>query len=279
MKPTTVTKPEEALYLKALIYGQPGTGKTTLLGSANECTQTNPILILDFEGGISSLVGLDVDIIKIRSWKDFDDVYQYLKNDGVKEYKSIGIDSITECQIYSLTQILKEAESTRTTKTRGFLQLQDYSKSQIEMRSLVRGFRDLPFHIFFTALMKDEIDPIEGKMRQPNLVGQFCDEIVGLVDVCAYLTFDAASEIQQRVLLLQGFKGYAIKVRAAVGAQITNCIDDPTIKKLMNELHYGKNTYSEVQQGRIVHPTQNKNSALIENSDNQPVSIKLGGSK
>src|SRR3954451_5110087 len=106
-----VRKPSENRYIKGLVFAPAGAGKTGLLGTAQEDDRTHPMLLLDFEGGSESLAGLDIDIVPIRSWEDYNDVYEALADgdtiefeDGeggtyeidFSQYKSLGIDSISE---------------------------------------------------------------------------------------------------------------------------------------------------------------------------------------
>ena len=58
---------ESVPYMNLLIYGEPGVGKTVLAGSAADHPDTAPILILDVEGGVTSLrTRTDIDVIQVR---------------------------------------------------------------------------------------------------------------------------------------------------------------------------------------------------------------------
>src|SRR3990167_4195662 len=96
-----------------LIHAPSGHGKTYFLGTAALDARTSPMLVMDFEGGTSTLAGLDIDIAQIRSWEDYEEVYTNLLEgnevDGIdySQYRSIGVDSISETHIFALLALLR----------------------------------------------------------------------------------------------------------------------------------------------------------------------------
>lgn len=71
--------------LSALIYGQPGMGKTTLALSA-----PNPVLF-DYDGGIHRVNAAHrVPTVQITSW---DETNQVLSSEEIKEFSTIVIDT------------------------------------------------------------------------------------------------------------------------------------------------------------------------------------------
>ena len=67
-----IVHPAEAVpYLNMLIYGNPGVGKTTLLGTAQDHPETTPMLLIDVEAGVTTLrKRKDIDVITARSIQD-----------------------------------------------------------------------------------------------------------------------------------------------------------------------------------------------------------------
>ena len=90
-----------------LVYGRSGTGKTQF-GS----TFPRPILFLDInERGLDTIrQEKSIDVLKCRTWADFEDAFWYL--DAGAKYKSIVIDQITNLQDLGMAEIRDRAKKT-----------------------------------------------------------------------------------------------------------------------------------------------------------------------
>lgn len=232
-----VSQPQDNQFLKGLIFGPPGQGKTTLLGSAQLDPRTFPMLLLDFEGGVQSLVGLEIDVVRITGWPTYNEVFSELVK-GKTPYKSIGIDSISETNIFALLQILREEGPQR--KDHDLLEMRDYGKSNVQIRRLVRDFRDLPFHVFFTSLSKEVVDPRQGTIKVPALSGQLAEEIPGLMSMVGYLAQSETDGGVIRSLLLQNYPAFRTKVRAPWGEVAPDEIEEPSVGKILDALGFKK---------------------------------------
>lgn len=231
-----IVKADSIGQLKALVFGPSGSGKTHLLGTAQSDPRTSPMLLLDYEGGTTSLKGLDVDMIKIRDWKDYDEVREFLRR-GDHLYKSVGIDSITEAHLGALFQIL-EAEA-KNRRDPDMLQQGDYGKAGSQLRRMLRMFRDLPMHVFATALVKEDTDVREGLVKKPSLSGQLADDVPGIFEIVAYLSLatmktDGGADQTVRALILQNYPKIRAKVRAGWGVELPNEVIDPSVTKLLD---------------------------------------------
>lgn len=234
-----ITKPGASPYLKALIFGPFGGGKTHFLGTAQLDERTSPAIYLDFEGGEQTLSGLDIDMVKVRSWEDFNDIYPALEK-GEGGYRSILLDSLSETHIFALMDINESAGRDDV------LQIQDYGKASIQMRRLIRLFRDLPYHVFMTAQDKTDKEARVGLVKKPALAGQMADEAPGLFDVCGYLTISKVTDpktketSEVRSLLLKNFSEFRVKIRTGWGQEDTvpDFIDEPSVSSLLDVLGY-----------------------------------------
>jgi hypothetical protein len=74
-----------------LIYGSSGVGKTVFGSTADK------VLFLDAEAGMMSVKDKKIDRVKIKTFQDVIDSYNFLKS-GQHEYKTVVIDSLTEIQ-------------------------------------------------------------------------------------------------------------------------------------------------------------------------------------
>jgi hypothetical protein len=204
------------------------------------------MLLIDFEGGDETLAGLEIDVVSVRSWEDYNEVFEPLVNEedwtlpgsSLKEgelYKSIGIDSISETHIFALLAILEAVGDRR--RDPDAIEIQDYGKAGLQMRRLLREFRDLKKHVFYIATAKEEDERGVGRVRKPALSGQMSDEVVALMSVVGYL---AQTEDEEkglvRLLILQNYPQFRTKIRTKWKVQAPDEIEDPTVGKLLDVL-------------------------------------------
>src|SRR6266576_1262441 len=123
-----IIQPSAARYLKMLIFSPPGHGKTWLAGTAQDDPRTSPCLFLDFEGGTDTLVGRDVDLLRIRSWDDFKEAFQVAQSG---KYRAVVIDSVGEAQLFALTTVLADKSVKRYNED--LLTQQDYGVALVQM--------------------------------------------------------------------------------------------------------------------------------------------------
>lgn len=244
-----VKNPQDNRYVKALVFGPPGQGKTFMLGTAQDDERTYPMLLLDFEGGDETLAGLDIDVAPIRSWEDYNEVYEALIGDhsslegsslkAGESYKSIGIDSISETHLWALLEILDNATASSSRRVDpDALEIQDYGKATIQMRRLLREFRDLPLHVFYTSTAKTVDERGIGKVKVPAMAGAMAEEVVALMSVCGYLAVEENEEGDlERLLILQNFPRFRTKIRVPWEASAPDLIEDPTITALLDVLN------------------------------------------
>jgi hypothetical protein len=247
-----ITNPADTRFAKALFFSPPGHGKTHLLGTAQEDERTSPMLLLDFEGGEETLAGLDIDMAKIRSWDDYSEAYELLTSDSKdNKYRSVGIDSASETHIWALLEIVKRKGPTR--KEPDLIEQGDYGVAGTQMRRLLREFRDLPMHVFYTATTKEVDERGLGKVKVPALSGQMADEIVALMSIVGYLAIqpsESEDEAIDRILLLQNYPGFRTKVRTAWKTIAPDEIENPTIGSLMDALQIDTRPSREDRVGR-----------------------------
>lgn len=194
------------------------------------------MLVLDFEGGVGSLSGLDIDVASIRSWEDYNEAYELL-SENKEGYKSVAIDSISETHTWALLDILRKEGPNR--KDPELLEMRDYGKATVQLRRLLRAFRDLPLHVFFSAHAKEVELPRQGRVQVPQMSGQMAEEVAGLMDIVGYLAISENEEGEaERLLLLQNYPKYRTKARTPWGVQAPDEIVNPTVTSILDTLGY-----------------------------------------
>jgi hypothetical protein len=232
-----IGKPEEVTHFKGLIFGPPGAGKTHLLGTLEDDPRTAPTLILDFEGGVQTLVGRDIDVARIRNWKDFEEAHEVLSDEDTK-YRSVGVDSLSEAQIGGLFQLLDRRG--RRSADPDKIEREEWGLILVQMRRFIRGFLDLGLHTFMTALTKDDLDARAGRVAIPAFQGAFGKEVAGTFDTVGFLgKFEADDGGEERVLILHGDPAYQTKARAPYkGHRVPEEITQPDAGKVLDAIGF-----------------------------------------
>lgn len=228
-----VQKPEDIDFFKGIIFGPHGAGKTTLLGSAQEDDRTYPMLFLAFEAGTRSLSGLDIDVVRCKTFADLDEPFDELSRGD--HYNSVAIDSISEVQIEGMLDILTKGSR----KEPDLFERSDWGLILVKMRRFVRKFKDLDMHVFFSALAKETVISRVGTVQVPLLQGSFAQELPGIVDTVAYLMEDQDEKGSWRTLMLHSNPKFSVKARAPWGdTSVPAELEDPTVSSLLDALGF-----------------------------------------
>lgn len=159
--------------VKLLVYGHAGAGKTTLIK-----TLPSPV-VLSAEGGLLSIQDAKLPYIEINSMDSLNEAYQWLLNDKeAQKFKSVALDSISE-----IAEVVLNYEKKNTKDPRAA-----YGAMQEQMSDIIRSFRDLPMHVFFTAKLEKATDEMGRILYAPSMPGNktgqqlpyFFDEVLAL---------------------------------------------------------------------------------------------------
>lgn len=184
---TDVTK-----YTKALIFGQPGAGKTVF------CASTPKTLIVDIERGALS-VNNHKEYKSNAKFMEFVSVFQleklieYLKEDhpAFRGYDTIVIDSYTALQAKDLDEIVA-AEAKKDASRNPFLpQGTDYNVNTKHMQKIASDLRDIDKNIIVTCHVTEVKDDTTGiVLKRPALTPKLAGHMNGIFDIVGYLAAD-----------------------------------------------------------------------------------------
>jgi phage nucleotide-binding protein len=160
--------------VKMLVYGNAGTGKTSLIP-----TLPNPI-VLSAEGGLLSIQDANLPYVEVNNYETLMEAYKWLTEsvEG-KGFDSIALDSISEIAEVVLNHEKKIAKDPR----------QAYGAMQEQMADIIRAFRDIPGkHVYFTAKCEKSQDETGRLLYAPSMPGNktgqqlpyFFDEVLAL---------------------------------------------------------------------------------------------------
>ncbi len=169
---------EYGKFIKALITGNPGAGKTLV-----SSTFPNP-LYANVEGGLMSIADRKIPFVNVEGMDDIISIKNVLSQDKKVREKILGfpvdtvvIDTIDEVQNLMIQELLIREKKAK-------MAIQDWGKVADEMKALIRGFRNLDMNVVFTCHLKTMTDEEDGRSwYAPGLAGQMADKIPGMVDL------------------------------------------------------------------------------------------------
>lgn len=215
MKVESVKELRQEPLLRALIYGNSGAGKTTLLGTACECEETYPLLVLNAGGNPISLRNFEPPplILTLESLSDLNDPYKWFSEDQPWNYieahherspfasavwtffngeeskfKMVAIDSLTYLQRMAGDELVGNQAVLPGTQPKALEGFTDWRKMLNQTVNIVERYVHLPLHVWFTALTRHNDVPTLGvTMFYPFLLGQSSLEVPSYAEMVGRL--------------------------------------------------------------------------------------------
>ena len=162
--------------LSALIYGQPGMGKTTLALSA-----PHPLL-LDFDGGVHRVNAAHrVDTVQITKWEEVDEVMQ---SPEIADYATFVIDTAGKMLSFMDKYIMQNNQKMR--KADGTLCLQGYGVRKNMFINFVNQVSLMGKSVIFVAHEREEKNGEEKQIR-PEIGGSSAGDLIKELDLVGYM--------------------------------------------------------------------------------------------
>jgi hypothetical protein len=217
---------QDQSWINWLLYGDPGVGKTVLLGTSPKC------LILEADDGSESaaIQGSKAEKWKMNDWADMLEAYEYLRHED-HGYEWVWLDSCTLFQESGLDMIMEDLVAGKPHRS---IYLPDRGEYQENMRRLgmwVRNMKPLPFNFGITAhAMRVADDESETEMMWPLIQGKnMPQKLCGYMGLVTYMTVRKTAAGKERILITDKTAKYYAKDRFdALGGRMLN----PTVPKI-----------------------------------------------
>lgn len=186
-------------YVKLLLYGPPGVGKTTFVSDA-----PNP-LWLDFERSTETLRYLPgKGKIKKIIPRDANHLRQIIKELPSSDFETVVFDSISQFQDFQLDEHMRTKFKGKPNDEGRYLpRFQDFRISTELLKELFRILQAMPIHVVLIAhdrLHTESRDDGTTKSVaiRPDMTPRVNDAITRLINICAYL--DKELTVKREVL-------------------------------------------------------------------------------
>lgn len=164
--------------ISALIYGQPGAGKTSLA-----CSAPNAVLF-DYDGGVNRInAAHQVPTVQIGSWEDTQEALKEIEAE-MPECQTIIIDTVGKMLDYMSAYIIKK--DSKMAKKDGTLQLQGYGVRKTMFSNFIKQLAISGKNVIFVAHEREEKQG-ENVVKRPEIGGSSAADLMKDIDLMGYI--------------------------------------------------------------------------------------------
>lgn len=267
-------------YLKAIYYGGPGVGKTTLAGSATNIERMKDVILLSAEGGDivfddnERILDPDnIDMLKVDRVAQLEKFYQFLQAhvsmrqrndeaglrklqamvfgkredeiDRVRHYHTLIIDSLSDIEAMNLAAVMGLDDKGFEMGNADAADWGVYRKNNNTIQQLIRSFRNLEMNVILICGERYSQDEMKRMHYAPWMTGQLQTQIQSLVDFVGYMVIsgDPSVPFRTRRLYIEPLSsGPKFYAKCRRASIKKQWYDNPSMEDIMSDFGYVNTT-------------------------------------
>lgn len=265
-KPVLLTAGDSPEFLRMMVYGNSGVGKTQFCGTAVEVPGMRRVLVVDCGTSTDTLIAepqfKDIMIFRATKWDELQDIYEWLLpieegGQGNPEgIKTVILDELNTIYRSLLEKVI--AHKVMASKGKRIdtweIHQSDYGDARRMMHLMINSYLQLNINLLVTALVYEATTELGPNMYLPNLCGKLAYEIPGRFSSVGYLTVDTpvrlrkknmpsteeeqSIEFDTRIMHFVGNRKFIAKWRGQTETQLLGSeFENPTLPKILNAIN------------------------------------------
>lgn len=229
-KPDAIRPVSASSKICMFLYAQPGAGKTRLIGERDRTLIVRPP-----QDHVDSIRNSSAEEWVVYDWAELNNVEEYARHDGAKDFDWIHLDSISLVQDVGLDDIWSGVIAQKPHRAQYQLDKGEYGVNMWRLQTWVRNMVGIPgFNFGITAHPAEIVNPITGELKlQPWVQGKnMSTKIQGYMNIVAYLeVVHQDGKKPRRVLRTQGTERYEAKDQFDAFGENGRLVE-PTMEKI-----------------------------------------------
>lgn len=233
-KPKAIRSVTESKHVSMCVYGDPGVGKTRLIGTLGART----LILRPPTDHTDSILDSSVKEWVIKDWSEFDEAYEYLRLEGAKDWDWVWLDSISLFQDHGLDDIWESVLEKKPHRAEYDLDKGEYGINMARLSRYIRHFVGMDAFNFGVTAHPTPFEMPDGEEKlMPYVQGKNMAP-----KICGYMNMVLYYELRRK--------------------------KDGTLYRVLrseaSDQFYAKDQFTALSKGRLVDPTMPKVIEAIE---------------